>query len=66
MKDLSLMTWKEIKEINKAKSIVFTLMAPIEEHGWHLPLETDLLEGNFWSKRAMEIIEKESNIECYY
>lgn len=66
MKDLSLMTWKEIKEVDKAKSIVLAVMAPIEEHGWHLPLATDLLEGNFWSKGAMEIIEKESDIQCYY
>ena len=46
MQDLSLLTWKEIKEINKEKSIVFVVMAPIEEHGWHLPLATDLIEGD--------------------
>ena len=66
MKDLSLMTWNEIKEVDKAKSIAFVVMAPIEEHGWHLPLATDLLEGDFWSKGAMEIIERKSDIECYY
>lgn len=32
MKDLSLMTWKEIKEVDKDRSIVFAVMAPIEEH----------------------------------
>ena len=47
MQDLSLLTWKEIKEIDKEKSIVFAVMAPIEEHGWHLPLATDLIEGEY-------------------
>ncbi len=38
MRDLSLLTWKEVKEIDKSKSIVFIVLAPIEEHGTHLPL----------------------------
>jgi hypothetical protein len=33
MRDLGLLTWKEIREINKSKSIVFALLAPIEELG---------------------------------
>ena len=66
MQDLSLLTWKEIKEINKEKSIVFVVMAPIEEHGWHLPLATDLIEGEHWSKEAMTYIEKTSDATCFY
>ena len=46
MKDLSLMTWKEIGEVNKEKAIAFIVMAPIEEHGLCLPLATDLIEGD--------------------
>ena len=57
MRDLSLMTWKEIKEINKKDSVVFVVMAPIEEHGWCLPLATDIIEGENWSRGAMEMIE---------
>ncbi len=34
MNDLSLLTWKEISEIDKAKSIVFVVLAPVEEHGY--------------------------------
>lgn len=66
MRDLSLLTWKEIKRIDKTKSIVFAVMAPIEEHGWHLPLATDLLEGNYWSRKAMEQVENRTDTECYY
>lgn len=66
MRDLSLMTWKEIKNIDKAKGIVFIVMAPIEEHGLCLPLATDIIEGEEWSRGAMESVEKSSNAECYY
>ncbi len=66
MQDLSLLTWKEIKEIDKEKSVVFAVMAPIEEHGWHLPLATDLIEGEYWSKGAMKLIESESDATCFY
>lgn len=66
MKDLSLLSWKEIKETDKGKSIVFVVMAPLEEHGWHLPIGTDLIEGDYWSKGAMEYIENTENVNCFY
>lgn len=66
MRDLSMMTWKEIKEIDKGKSIVFVVMAPIEEHGWHLPISTDLLEGEYWSRNAAKIVERKLNTKCCY
>ncbi len=66
MKDLSLMTWKEIKQTDKEKSIVFAVLAPIEEHGPCLPLATDLIEGEHWSRGAMKEIEEKDGIECYY
>ena len=66
MKDLSLMTWKEIKELDKEKSIAFIVMAPIEEHGWCLPLATDLIEGENWSRGAMAELEEKNPVECCY
>ncbi|MBQ2480707.1 MAG: creatininase family protein [Treponema sp.] len=66
MKDLSLMTWKEIGEVNKEKAIAFIVMAPIEEHGLCLPLATDLIEGDAWSKGAMEELEKNHGLDCYF
>lgn len=47
------------------KSIVFAVMAPIEEHGIHLPLATDLLEGEYWSKCAADTVERITDAECY-
>lgn len=66
MKDLSLLTWKEVKEIDKRKSIVFVVIAPIEEHGTHLPLATDIIEGEYWSKGAMKELQQRLGVECYY
>ena len=42
------------------------VMAPIEEHGWCLPLATDLLEGVYWSKEAMKKLEQRLGAECFY
>ena len=65
MQDLSLMTWKEAAAIDKDKSILFVTVAPIEEHGVHLSLATDLIEGTNWSKGAMEIPEQTTEYRCY-
>ena len=56
----------EVQEIDKEKSIVFVVMAPIEEHGWCLPLATDLLEGVYWSEGAMKKLEQRTGVECFY
>ena len=66
MRDLSLMTWKEIKEVNKNNSVVFIVMAPIEEHGLCLPLATDLIEGETWSRGSMKKLETNHQLECFY
>ncbi len=41
-------TWGELKELNKEKTVLLITMAPIEEHSWHLPLGTDIYEGERW------------------
>lgn len=66
MKDLSLLTWSEIREIDKRKSMVFVVLAPIEEHGIHLPLATDMIEGEYWCKGAIRELENRSETECFY
>lgn len=66
MQDLSLLTWNEVKSLDKEKSILFITVAPIEEHGVCLPLATDLIEGEKWSQGAMNVIEQNSGYNCYY
>lgn len=59
MKNIMEMTWKEIDEVNKAKGILCITVAPIEEHGLHLPLGTDIYEGEHWIKLLAEKMESE-------
>ncbi|MBO4866874.1 MAG: creatininase family protein [Ruminococcus sp.] len=66
MKDLSLLTWYEVMDIDKRKRIVFVVIAPIEEHGTHLPLATDIIDGEYWSKGAMCELERRLGTDCYY
>ncbi len=66
MKDIGTLTWPEIKKADKSKSIVFVVTAPIEEHGTHLPLATDLIEGEYWSRGAMRALEQKLGVECFY
>ncbi len=66
MRDLSMLTWKEVREIDKTRSMVFVVLAPIEEHGTHLPLATDIVEGEYWSRGAMQELERRLGVECFY
>ena len=66
MKDLSLLTWQEVRALDKRRSMVFAVFAPVEEHGTHLPLATDIIEGEYWSRGAMRELEKRLGIECFY
>jgi len=42
------MTWKEIESLPKDKTVLLVTLAPIEEHGLHLPLGVDIMEGKKW------------------
>lgn len=66
MKDLGLLTWKEIKNIDKEHSILFVTMAPIEEHSLSLPIATDVIEGEYWGKDTMMRLEEREGFQCYY
>lgn len=55
------MTWKEIKNIDKEKSIVFIALSPIEEHGPHLPVGTDYISANDILKTVVYNLEKQNS-----
>ena len=52
MKNLSLLTWKEIQDIEKSNSIVFVTMAPIEQSFlYRIPfLHLGLMKRRSWKK----------------
>lgn len=66
MKNLSLLTWKEIQDIDKSNSVLFVTMAPIEQHSLCLPIATDVIEGEHWSKEAMARLEEREQYSCFY
>jgi creatinine amidohydrolase len=54
IKNVMEMTWVEIQELDKEKTALFVTIAPIEEHSHHLPLGTDIYEGERWRNDLLE------------
>lgn len=48
IKSVMEMTWAEINTLDKEKTVLLITIAPIEEHSHHLPLGTDIYEGERW------------------
>lgn len=58
-KNVMEMTWQEINDLDKEKTVLFVTIAPIEEHSHHLPLGTDIYEGERWLNDTTSILSKE-------
>lgn len=56
IKNITDMTWVEIHELDKTKTVLFQTIAPIEEHSHHLPLGTDVFEGEHWRKKTISLL----------
>jgi creatinine amidohydrolase len=50
------LSWKKIQELNKNKTIFFLPISPLEEHGPHLPVGTDLLTVRETANEAIRIL----------
>jgi creatinine amidohydrolase len=55
---LSELTWKQLDKLNRTTTIIFIPLSPLEEHGPHLPIGTDLLTTQDATKEAMKLIQK--------
>ena len=53
-------SWYDLQKMNKEKTVLFVGIAPIEEHGRHLPLGVDIYETEFWMEQAIEQLDKET------
>ena len=49
------MSWKKIDELPRDKTVFFVPISPLEEHGPHLPVGTDLLTARDAAKEAIKI-----------
>ncbi|MCX6671340.1 MAG: creatininase family protein [Euryarchaeota archaeon] len=52
------MNWKQLDALDRDKTIVFIPMSPLEEHGPHLPIGTDLLTARDAAKETIRAIKK--------
>jgi len=52
------LSWKQIEGLDREKTVVFIPLSPLEEHGPHLPVGTDLLTARDAAKEAMKFVKK--------
>ena len=52
------LTWKQLEALNREKTVIFIPISPLEEHGPHLPVGTDLLITMDTSREAMKLAQK--------
>jgi len=52
------LSWKQLDSLDREKTIVFIPLSPLEEHGPHLPIGTDLLTARDAAKEAIRAIKK--------
>lgn len=58
-------TWKEILNLDKDKSVILVALSPIEEHGPHLSLGTDYIAAKDLLKATIDSLEKQNNLYNY-
>ena len=54
------LSWKQIEELDKKKTIFFLPISPLEEHGPHLPVGTDLLTAKDTATEAIRILNRKN------
>jgi len=52
------LSWKQLDALDRTKTIVFIPLSPLEEHGPHLPIGTDLLTARDAAKEAIRLVSK--------
>ncbi len=52
------LSWKQIDSLDREKTIIFLPISPLEEHGPHLPVGTDLLTARDAAREAIRLINK--------
>ena len=59
------LNWKELDEFDREKTVFFLPISPMEEHGPHLPLGTDLFSARDAAIGAIEILkERKLGLNC--
>ncbi|MBN1647446.1 MAG: creatininase family protein [Spirochaetales bacterium] len=58
MKNILDLKWKEIEDLDKEKTVLFLTVAPVEEHGLHMPVSIDIDLGEYWQHLAITKLEE--------
>jgi len=59
------LSWKQIEGLDKKKTIFFLPISPLEEHGPHLPVGTDLLTAKDTATEAIRILNRKNSELTY-
>jgi creatinine amidohydrolase len=51
------LSWVELDQLNKEKTVMLIGAAPIEEHGRHLPTGVDVYETEYWIENSIKKLE---------
>ena len=54
MRDYTSLTWKEVEALDRSKTIIVLPVGSVEQHGPHLPLDTDSLTAIYMANRISE------------
>jgi creatinine amidohydrolase len=54
------LTWPEVEALDRARTVIFVPISPIEEHGPHLPLGTDI----YTCRALVEALAKQLETRC--
>jgi creatinine amidohydrolase len=52
------LNWKQLDALDRASTVIFIPLSPLEEHGPHLPIGTDLLTIRDAAKEAIRLVNK--------
>ncbi len=59
--------WRDLDELNKEETIVSLIISPLEEHGPHLPVGTDIFISQMVAEHVAKYLQKDlRNIQCLF
>jgi len=56
--ELKELSWPQIDALDRNRTAFFIVVAPLEEHGLHLPIGTDLMLVESWAQATAQILAK--------
>lgn len=59
MHDYETLTWPELDALNRARTVIFIPFSPLEEHGPHLPIGTDLMMARHFAITIAQRVEEQ-------